>query len=196
MKLKDLLQKNKTAIAERWLDRSLETYVSRTAVFFKQKKDPFANPVGRALRSGTKSIVDELLEAESPLGPESAHRLCAHLEDVIKIRSVQDLNPSQAVSFVFSLKQAIREVLEEELRDPGLASELTTFETQIDQLALFAFDIYVKSREQLYELRVNEIKRTGYRLLKKADLIVLDEDPEPKEDWAMNNLCRPRGGGS
>jgi hypothetical protein len=196
MKLKDLLQKNKTAIAERWLDRTLETYASRTAVFFRQKKDPFANPVGQALRSGTKAIVDELLEAEPPLEAESAHRLCAHLEDIIKIRSVQELNPSQALSFVLSLKQAIREVLGEELEDSRVVAEWMTFETQVDQLVLFAFDIYVKSREQLYELRVNEIKRTGFRLLKKSDLVVLDEDPEPKEDWAMNNLCRPRGGGS
>ena len=196
MTLKDLLQKNKTAIAERWLDRTLETYASRTAVFFKQTKDPFANPVGQALRSATKAIVDELCEAEFPLGSESANRLCAHLEDVIKIRSVQELNPSQALSFVLYLKQAIREVLEEELRDPGLVVEWMTFETRVDQLVLFAFDIYVKLREELFELRVNEIKRTGFRLLKKSNLVVLDEDPEPEEDWAMNNLCRPRGGGS
>ena len=156
MTLKDLLQKNKTAIAEKWLDRTLETYASRTAVFFKQTKDPFANPVGQALRSATKAIVDELFEAEFPLGLESANRLCAHLEDVIKIRSVQELNPSQALSFVLSLKQAIREVLEEELEDSRLAVELMTFETRIDQLVLFAFDIYMKSREELFELRINE----------------------------------------
>jgi hypothetical protein len=196
MTLKDLLQKNKTAIAERWLDRTLETYASRTAIFFKQKKDPFANPVGQALRSGTKAIVDELFEAEPPLGAESANRLCAHLEDIIKIRAVQELNPSQALSFVLSLKQAIREVLEEELEDSRVVVEWMSFETRIDQLVLFAFDIYTKSREELFELRMNEIKRTGFRLLKKSNLIVLDEDPEPEEDWAMNNLCRPRGGGS
>lgn len=196
MKLKDLLQKNKTAIAERWLDRTLETYASRTAVFFKQTKDPFANPVGHALRSGTEAIVNELVERKDPQGAESAKRMCTHLEDMIKVRSLQELDPSQAVSFVFHLKQALREVLEDELEDPELRAELIHLEIQVDQLVLFAFDIYVKSREKLYELRVGEIKRTGFRLLKKANLIAIDEDPEPEEDWAMNSPCRPRGGGS
>jgi hypothetical protein len=50
-------------------------------------------------------------------------------------------------------------------------------------------------REKLYELRVNEIKRTGFRLLKKANLIPIDEGPEPEEDWALIDVCRPRGGG-
>lgn len=196
MKLKELLLKNKAAITERWLDRTLETYASRTSVFFKQTKDPFANPVGQTLRSSTKAIVNELIEREDPLGEESAKRMCGHLEDIIKVRSVQELNPSQAVSFVFYLKQALREVLESELEDPGIGAGLTRLETEIDQLVLFAFDIYMKSREKLYELRVEEIKRTGFRLLKKNNLISIDEDPEPEEDWAVNNLCRPRGGGS
>jgi hypothetical protein len=112
------------------------------------------------------------------------------------VRSVQEFTPSQAISFIFCLKEAVREELKEELQDTNLLTELAVFDAQIDQLALFAFDIYVKCREQIYELRVNEIKRTGFRLLKKANLISIDEDPDPEEDRELADISRPRGGGS
>jgi hypothetical protein len=195
MSLRDLLRKRKTAVTENWLDRTLATYPSRTSAFLKQTKDRFANPVGHALTSGITAVFDDLLEGFEDAGVVSAERYCSHLDDIIKIRSVQEFAPSQAVSFVFLLKEAVREELQEELRDVELSVELARFEARIDQLALFSFDIYTKRREKLYELRVNEIKRTGFRLLKKANLVSIDGESEPEEDWALTGVCRPRGDG-
>jgi hypothetical protein len=193
MILRDLLQKHKAAITERWLDKTLATYPARTSVFFKRKKDRFANPVGHELAAGTEAVFDDLVQMFDSPGSVTADQLCAHLDDIIKIRSVQEFSPSEAVSFVFLLKEAIREELEEEFRGGDILTELARLESHIDQLALFAFDIFMKRREKLYELRVNEIKRTGFRLLKKANLISIEEEPE--EDWALTDFCRPRGGG-
>jgi hypothetical protein len=198
MNLRDLLHKHEAAITERWLDKTLATYPSRTTVFFKRKRDRFANPVGHALKSGTAAVFDDLLSTLESPGSVTADRFCADLDEIIKVRSVQDFSPSQAVSFVFLLKEAIREELAEELRGGNTLAELARFEARIDQLALFAFDIYMSRREKLYQLRINEIKRTGFRLLKKANLISIDEEPESpesEEDWASADVCRPKGGG-
>jgi hypothetical protein len=195
MNLRDLLRKHKTAVTEKWLDKTLATYPSRTSVFFKRTKDPFANPVGNTLSSGIEAVFDDLLETFEDAGSVSAEQFCSHLDDIIKVRSVQEFSPSQAVSFVFLLKEAVREELREELGDVHSLAELARFEARIDQLALFSFDIYTKRREKLHELRVNEIKRTGFRLLKKANLISIDDEPEPEEDWALTGVCRPRGDG-
>ena len=45
------------------------------------------------------------------------------------------------------------------LGDARLLAELTELERQIDRVALAAFDVFVQCREQVYELRVNEVKR-------------------------------------
>jgi len=195
MKLIDLLKQKKAGIAERWLDRTLETYASRTSAFLKRKKDQFANPVGHSFRSNTRAVVDDLVEWFEEPESVSADRFCSHLEDIIKVRSVQEFSPSQAVSFVFYLRQAIREELREELRNPALQTELARLEVQIDQLALYAFDIYARSREKLFELRINEVKRTGYRLLKKANLISFDDETGAEGDGGLVEICRPRGDG-
>jgi hypothetical protein len=41
-----------------------------------------------------------------------------------------------------------------------------------------AFDLYMQNRERIYELRVNEIKKTGFRLLQKAHLLASEENLE------------------
>lgn len=44
-------------------------------------------------------------------------------------------------------------------------------ESEIDELALYTFDIYAKCREQLYDLKTDELKRMTFTLLKKANLM-------------------------
>ncbi len=153
--LADLLQRNSAAIKERWLERTLASYRQESAGFFLQTKDRFANPVGQTLATATEALVDCLIE-----GADAAE-FCLHLEEIVKIRAVQDFTPSEAVSFVFLLKDSIREELQGDLSDPRLLAELVALEDRIDQMALFAFDIFVKWREKVYSLRVREIK-AGY----------------------------------
>ena len=162
MTLKDLLHSRRAAIQKRWLEKTLETYAPDASAFFEGQKDQFANPVGQALRAGTQTMVDCLLDEMD------AEKICSALEEIVKIRSIQDFTPAQAVSFVFSLRPIIREELKGEL-DAARLAELARFETRIDQLALFAFDVYVKCRERLYEIRVSEVKRSVSGLMRRLN---------------------------
>ena len=72
----------------------------------------------------------------------------------------------------------IREELKSEIRENQLSEELTSFESQIDALALLSFDIYVKCRERIFEIKANEMKKMTYRLLKRANLICEIEEQE------------------
>jgi hypothetical protein len=46
--------------------------------------------------------------------------------------------------------------------------ELLTLESRIDQLANASFDIFMKCREKLYEIRANELRNWTYRALQKT----------------------------
>jgi len=76
-----------------------------------------------------------------------------------------------ALNFIFLLKAIVRKELEKELRQNQITSAVLGFESKIDDLALVAFDIYVKCREQIYELKTDELKRMTFTLLKKANLM-------------------------
>jgi hypothetical protein len=183
MKLETLLTQNRSTIVNRWLDQILATYPADTHKFFKKQKNQFANPVGSTFSEEIDHLYTVFLEGKEP---DSATPI---LDRIIRIRAIQDFSPSQAVGFLFSLKEIIREKLETEIRENGLSDELTIFESRIDDLALIAFEVYMRCREKLYEIKANEAKNLVYKLLKRADLIceIPEWKPVSKKD-KINNL--------
>ena len=141
MSLQTLLEKNKSVILSRWFNAILETYPADTKHFLRTKKNRFDNPVAQRISSGIEGIFSQILkEAEEK-------EVSPFLDKIIRVRAVQDFNPSQAVAFIFDLKRLVREELEEELRKGQLFEELWRFEEEIDKMGLLALDIYMKCRE-------------------------------------------------
>lgn len=161
------MTRKRTRIVERWIECILESYPEDTSRFLRKEKDPFANPVRNTILQGIEGVYDEILsEGDRP------DALNAFLDKVIRIRSVQDFSPSQALAFVFSLKTVIREVLDKELRENHLYEALSRLDSRVDALALRAFDVYMRCREEIYELRVGEVKRqreAALRMLERSN---------------------------
>jgi len=153
-KLRELLRDREEAIARRWVEGALQVYAPNAAALFDREKDPFANPVGHALRTGTQAVVKGLAAGEDD------ETVAGHLADVIQMRAVQDAGPSQALAFVPLLKTVVRAELGERANDPVWTAEWMAFDGEIDRVTLRAFDRYVKCREQVAELRINEVKRS------------------------------------
>jgi hypothetical protein len=176
MNLEKFLEERKSAILERWFDSILETYPSDTKHFLRTKKDQFENPVAHRISSGIEGIFDQILN------DEKAEEALLFLDKIIRIRAVQDYAPSQALAFIFDLKRLMREAVAEDTREGQFSEELWSLEQKIDEVGLLALDIYMKCREEIYELRVNEVKRSVSRLIERANMICgvpeAEGDPE------------------
>jgi len=170
MSLEKLLTERKSAILKRWFDLSIESYPEETARFLKNKKNRFANPVGYILSQEMEPILIGLFNGAD------LDKMQPFLENIIRIRAVQDFSPSRAMTFIFLLKQVIREEMDQEIRENRIGQGLLDIESRIDTLALLSFDIFMKCREKIYDLKANEVKNRTVRLLKRANLVV--EDPE------------------
>ena len=197
MTFAELLLKNQDAIVGRWLDHALASYATDASAVFKRQKDPFANPVGHGLRMGMRRIFEALLHGMN-LGKLDLEKIRQDLHDVVKVRAVQQFSASEAVGFVFHLKEAVRTELAEALKDPRFCRELAELESQIDQIALAAFDLYVQCREQVYELRVNEVKRRVSWVMDKMSQNGFDSPPAPDPsqdgDSPIRGCSEPVGG--
>jgi len=158
MSLLSLLKRSKAVVLERWCELIIQSYPAHTSSFLKREKDRFQNPVGYTVTRETEELYDALLDGSfDEVGSEA-------LEGIIKIRSVQDFSPSQAIGFVFLLKRAIRERLTPEIQQYDLYGQLHDFESVIDRLALCTFDNYMHCREKIFDIRVKEIKNETFRL--------------------------------
>ncbi len=179
--LKDLLSEKKPDILNIWFDEIIDTYPADTSLFLKKQKNRFHNPVGHAILHGTGEIFDKLLEGYASGRGTGAEEIAPFLDNIIRVRAVQDFTASRAVGFVFALKKAVRSALESSVRESGdIRAGLEKFDSMVDGLALAAFDIYMQCREKIYALRAEEIEKRTFRLLQQANLIC--EVDEEKKD--------------
>lgn len=161
--LADLLKPDGAAVLKRWVQLILSTYPPEAAAFLQGERDVFLNPVGQAIARETEVILEGLLagtEAESLYGS---------LDNLISIRAVQDFSPSEAVGFMFLLKQAVRSGLGTEHQNALLWEDLLNLESRIDAVALTAFDLYMKRREKVFQVKANEAKRISSLLIERMN---------------------------
>lgn len=179
MPLNELLAKKKDSLVDKWFEDAVATYPAQSAEFLRRKKDRFGNPVGSTIARELSEIFDQLaagLERE---------KLEPCLDRIVRIRALQDINPVQALGFIFSLKHAVREELGQEIAKQGLEDELWALDNQIDALALIAFEIYMRCREQIYAIKTDEVKRMYYQVLRRADIfceVPTQEQPDLKKE--------------
>ena len=166
MRLNDLLERNKDDIVKQWLFSVIDTYPADTSKFMKGQKDPFANPVGNTISVNLGPLFDELLNEMD------YETITSHLDPILRVRAVQPiLSTSQSTGFIFLLKKVIRESLKKELSDKDILKELLHFESKIDELTLIAFDVYLKCREKVYEIKANEERNRTFRAFERAGLL-------------------------
>jgi RsbT co-antagonist protein rsbRD N-terminal domain len=185
MKLEELLAQKKPAILKSWFNVILETYPSDTSNFLRKLKDRFANPVGHTISNGIEEIFDSLL------GGGDSEKISQFLDDIIRVRAVQDFTASQAVSFIFELKRVIREELEKDKKMEVPYGELLELDGKIDALALSSFDIFMKCKEKLYDIKANELRNMTFRLLQRVNKLDEVQD-KPESDRSTNDNAKPK----
>jgi len=161
----NFLANKKSALLKRWFDVVMEPYPTETSGLLKNQEKQFTNPVGYTISHGLEHIFDMLIDEKGA----DLEGMVPFLDSIVRIRAVQDLRPSQALSFVFHLRSVIREELASEAKE--FCEEMAILESRIDAIALMSFDIFVKCREKVYELKANEVKNRTFRLLQMANLV-------------------------
>ncbi|MGB9736209.1 MAG: RsbRD N-terminal domain-containing protein [bacterium] len=182
MKLAVILSEKRGALSGKWFDMIVASYPENTVNFLKKQKDQFANPVGYTISKMTGSVL-EVLCNRYPV--EHAYEA---IDRFVRIRAVQDFSPSAALDFLPMLKQLLKEVLKEEIKDDTTFEEFAQINQTIDNLMLNAFESYMKYRERIYELKVNEFKNMAFRLLEKANLTFEFKDEEPVQKSEEDNV--------
>jgi hypothetical protein len=150
--LYELLLKYKSSIVSKWIKLILDSYSTESSQFFNLEKNHFSNPVGSTISSNASNIFDEIV------GSRNIEKITMLLTDIIKIRAIQDFSPSEAIGFIFLLKNVIREELNGEVNQENTMDELTELELVVDKTALIAFDLYMEAREKVFQIRMKEAK--------------------------------------
>jgi rsbT co-antagonist protein RsbR len=101
-------------------------------------------------------------------------RLREFLEDISRSRAVQGFSPRETATFVFSLKQALFDTInrDRQMSPTQLAETIWAITQLLDELGLFTFEAYQKSREEVILRQQREIAELSTPVVKLWDGIL------------------------
>lgn len=144
----------------------MHSYPVEARKYFKKINSDFTNPVGANLYHSLEKLLQTLL-SDAP----DADTVNENVHMILRIKAVQEVLPSQAVSFVPALKQVIEQVCGKTLQENGVSiQEWLDFYSDLDTVGLYAFDSYSESRELIYKMRLDQIRQTN-DILVRAELV-------------------------
>ncbi|MCS7198788.1 MAG: RsbRD N-terminal domain-containing protein [Caldimicrobium sp.] len=162
---REFFLENRDNIFKRWITLFWDKFEESKAYLIKGGSDPFQNPFAYQVEEAFRKILDffcEELDFES---------LDPYLERLAQLRATQENTLSLALNFLIDLKSLLRETWGEEIVQRYGLYALLEIEDVISALLLRLADYYVRYKERLYDLKVDEWKRHHYLLLKRAGLI-------------------------
>lgn len=174
MNLEKHLNDKQSKLVENWIASVIATYPANSVKFFKDTKDPFANPVGSTIKRSIDLLFTEVIKQK--MDPAAVNEA---MDPIIRLRAVQEFTPSKAVSFIFTIKHLLRKEFTKQLKDESVGRFLSDVESNVDEMILIAFDIYGKCREKIYLLRINQAKNSLKKLLIKKEIICDIPDVNP-----------------
>ncbi|MDR1184824.1 MAG: RsbRD N-terminal domain-containing protein [Coriobacteriales bacterium] len=149
-----VLDEKRTHILSAWQSVVASRYGSNAPVGQAAVKR-FSYPIEHVLNKGMSELLDWLID-----GNESTD-VQPYLEDICKLRAVQDYSPANALSFIFDLKDVTWTTLKASDSLSTQVMELRDVEHRIDSLMLMAFDEYSKHRARIAQIRIDEMRRLG-----------------------------------
>jgi rsbT co-antagonist protein RsbR len=163
-----LLQKKKNSILEKWMRNQLSDEGLR--------EDLISND---ELRSQSEELITALVEnfnsaSFDDIDSEQWSPVIEILGGIAITRARQGFTPRETGNFVFSLKDALSEVLEESFQeDPrALFQELKKINRLMDSLSVITFETFIKGREEVILRQTDEITEISTPVIRVWDGIL------------------------
>ena len=148
-----LSETSRRAIFKQWLDSALALF---------PEKMGYSTPVAVMLSGALEEILSCFETGDNTYN--------VALEDVTRMFAIQNILPSRALSIFFELKIILRDRIMKTTGAEALTQDVQEFfNERIDDLVLEAFDSYMRHREKLYQLKVEEGSRRMYMALRRAE---------------------------
>jgi RsbT co-antagonist protein rsbRD N-terminal domain len=157
MNLKQTLKKNKDIFIKKWFQATINTYPAQSARILGKDSNRFDNPIGAVTHETIEDVFTLIIE---DFDQETLERT---IDPLIRIRAVQAFSASEAVSFVFALKEIGEDIIDNSL--------LREFDKLVDRIALASFNKFMKCKEEIFLLKATESKRRIHRAFERAGLV-------------------------
>jgi len=149
MNFKDFIGKNKERLLEEWFLWLVDHYPEPSKKFISQKDKPFTNPVGYNLFQNLKKLLFTISSGEI-----ESQEFNSSLEEILKIRAVQDLSYWRSANIFRFLWDNFNVNLPE---DKNIESYKADVEYYL-RISEKAFETFISIREKIAQIQREEIR--------------------------------------
>lgn len=176
MNLNKTLNSSKDLILSEWINSVFDTYPVESGKFLKNGKNKFANPVGYNLAKELETLFELILNYSK----NNNDKIRESLNNLLKIRVVQDFKPSVTINFFLNLKKIIFSKIDGNINQKDDLNELINLFDTIDTIALESIDIFVSLKSKIFEIKASEMKsrfgRMAERIMKKYGIDEINDN--------------------
>ncbi len=159
-------KKSEEKILLLWLNEFLKHHGIDSVAVSRTVDDKFLNPAGHIIKATTnslfKAIMGEDIEQE---------KILKDMQELMRLQAIQQLSPAQALFPLIAIKEHLYDIGKELFSH---SSNKIAFEQykemtgRVDTLMLMAFDIYTQDKEDLFRIRIKEVKNAQSQILRFA----------------------------
>jgi len=158
-----ILKEKKENILESWINKLKTEDSYFNADDQKEDSEDFATAFLAALS-------DTTIEDKNSKGFDKVHEV---LMGISVSRAKRGFSPRETASYLFSFKEALMDVLSEEISDPAvLYAESLKVSKIIDNMAILTFEGYIKGREDIISRQTDEITEISTPVIQVWDGVV------------------------
>ncbi|MBC5772830.1 STAS domain-containing protein [Pontibacter sp. KCTC 32443] len=163
-----LLKKRKDTILEKWIENQLTDESLREDLItnddLRRQSEELLNGILTAVEKGNYT---DIYSGEF-------EQVTDILSDISVTRARQGFTPRETTTYVLSLKQALTDVLEQELRDQPeiLYKEMLQITKLLDSLSIYTFETYLRGREEVILRQTDEINEISTPVIRVWDGIL------------------------
>ncbi|MDJ1484854.1 STAS domain-containing protein [Cytophagaceae bacterium YF14B1] len=163
-----LLQKKKTQILERWMTNQMADEILREDLI---SNEGLRNQSEELLTKLVKLVNDKnITDVQSP----DFDPIVEILAGISHSRARQGFSPRETGFYIFSLKDALLETLQEEVKnDPSALYEITLKVSKLlDSFSISTFETFIKGREEVILRQTDEIAEISTPVIRVWDGIL------------------------
>jgi rsbT co-antagonist protein RsbR len=162
-----ILQKQKKNVSEQWLSNLLSDPNLREDLM---SNEDLTNQSEELINSFIDSLNDQSIDDSQSRSFDKVNEI---LSGISISRAKQGFTPKETGTYIFSLKGAILEILQQELKDlPTLYSQYQKITRIMDSFTLATFETFIKGREELILRQSDEMSEISTPVIRVWDGIV------------------------
>jgi hypothetical protein len=166
IKLRACVINDKERLLNEWYKNMvLSLYNNDETNYIMNEKDSFINPSGYILKNALVDIFVYLFE-----GIE-LDKITESLEKFAKLLALNGSDTEKNLNILFLLKNKIEEFVKTQRIFENCQDEFFYITSKFDRLVHKLFVLYASARDKIYEIKINEVKRLTYSLLRANKLI-------------------------